>query len=55
MFRKEKNEQNENILCLKGIRKFWIMFTIFKFLDTLLLILVALNDIDDTRIVQVLN
>ena len=32
MFRKEKNEQNENILCLKGIRKFWIMFTIFKFL-----------------------
>lgn len=32
MFRKEKDEQNENILCLKGIRKFWIMFTIFKFL-----------------------
>ena len=31
MFRKEKSEQNENILCLKGIRKFWIMFTIFKF------------------------
>lgn len=32
MFRKEKSEQNENILCLKGIRKFWIMLTIFKFL-----------------------
>ena len=32
MFRKEKSEQNENILCLKGIRKFWIMSTIFKFL-----------------------
>lgn len=31
MLRKEKSEQNENILCLKGIRKFWIMFTIFKF------------------------
>ena len=31
MFRKEKSEQNENILCLKGIRKFWIMLTIFKF------------------------
>ena len=32
MFRKEKSEQNETILCLKGIRKFWIMLTIFKFL-----------------------
>lgn len=32
MFRKEKNEQNENILCLKGMRIFRIMFTIFKFL-----------------------
>lgn len=31
MFRKEKNEQNENILCLKGMRIFRIMFTIFKF------------------------
>lgn len=32
MFKMKKNEQNENILYLKGIRKFWIMFTIFKFL-----------------------
>lgn len=31
MFRMEKNEQNENILCLKGMRIFRIMFTIFKF------------------------
>ena len=31
MFKMIKNEQNENTLCLKGIRKFWIMFTIFKF------------------------
>ena len=28
----KKNEQNENILCLKGMRRFRIMFTIFKFL-----------------------
>lgn len=31
MFRKEKSEQNENILCLKGMRRFRIMFTLFKF------------------------
>lgn len=33
MFRKEKSEQNENILCLKGMRRFRIMFTLFKFLE----------------------
>lgn len=32
MFKMKKNEQNENILCLKGMRRFRIMFTIFKFL-----------------------
>lgn len=31
MFKMKKNEQNENILCLKGMRRFRIMFTIFKF------------------------
>lgn len=31
MFRKRNNEQNENILCLKGMRRFRIMFIIFKF------------------------
>ena len=31
MFKMKKNEQNENILCLKGMRIFRIMFTIFKF------------------------
>lgn len=32
MFRMKKNEQNEDILCLRGMRSFGIMFTIFKFL-----------------------
>lgn len=32
MFRKEKNEQNENILYLSSILNYHIMFTIFKFL-----------------------
>ena len=31
MFRKEKNEQNENILYLSSILNYHIMFTIFKF------------------------
>lgn len=31
MFKMIKNEQNENTLCLKGVRMFWIMFAIFKF------------------------
>ena len=31
MFRKGNNEQNENILCLRDIIRFRIMFTIFKF------------------------
>lgn len=31
MFRMKKNEQNENILCLRNIIRFRIMFTIFKF------------------------
>ena len=33
MFRMEKSEQNENTLCLKDMRRFRIMFTLFKFLD----------------------
>ena len=28
----EKSEQNENTLCLKDMRRFRIMFTLFKFL-----------------------
>lgn len=32
MFRKEKNEQNENILYLSSILNYHIMFTIFRFL-----------------------
>lgn len=35
MFKMKKNEQNENILCLKGMRRFRIMFTIFKFQCTM--------------------
>ena len=31
MFRKEKNEQNENILYLSSILNYHIMFTIFRF------------------------
>ena len=31
MFKIKKNEQNENTLCLKGMRRFRIMFTLFKF------------------------
>lgn len=31
MFKMKKNEQNENILCLRDIIRFRIMFTLFKF------------------------
>ena len=32
MFKMKKDEQNGNILCLRDIIRFRIMFTIFKFL-----------------------
>lgn len=53
MFRMEKSEQNENTLCLKDMRRFRIMFTLFKFQPKMYYGNIKKNDIANGKGVRV--